>query len=281
MSIQTVFVNPSSLISKVRHESEKSRFALALCGITPIIIGLIWLTIQTEGSALLFLGIYGALFWFLLWFIGKVVKAALLMNLVEVNVKNFGIIYRLIDNAKTTLEYDNQISAYVWSGSQVGLTVLHHLDRKIFVINSELLKDNPEDEVLNFSIMFHVARLKTKSEYFSLLTKIISGIEKLWFLNILLCPFERATVYTADRIAMIYSGKSDYAQQVFLREMVGTELGANVNVEAIADQGIKCTGFFAWLARAYSPFPGYSHRLLELNKFSQSATSLMMERHQP
>jgi hypothetical protein len=281
MSIETVFSNPSSFISKVRHESEKSRYALALCGIAPIIIALIWITIETEGGALIFVGIYGLLIWFLLWFIGKVVKAALLMNLVEVNAKNFSKIHRMIDSAKTTLKYENKISAYVWSGSQVGLIVLHHLDRKIFLIESELLKDNPKDEVLNFSIMFHVARLKTKSEYFSLLTKIISGIEKLWFLNILLCPFERATVYTADRIAMIYSGKSDYAQQVFSREMVGTELGANVNIEAIAEQGVQCTGFFAWLARAYSPFPGYSHRFVELNKFSQSESNLMMERHQP
>lgn len=281
MSIETTFSNPSDFINKVRYETEKSRYALAVLGIAPIVIALIWFVIATEGGALVIIGIYGLLLWFLLWFIGKIVKAALLMNLVEVNEGNFTKIYRMIENARTTLKYDKQISAYVWSGSQVGLTILHHLDRKIFLIESAFLEDNPSDEALNFTVMFHVARLKTKSEYFALLTKIISGIEKLWFLNILLCPFERATVYTADRIAMIYSGKSDFAQQAFAREMVGTELGDQVNIEAVAKQGLQCRGFFAWLARAYSPFPGYSHRFVALNKFSESETNLMMERHQP
>ena len=158
---------------------------------------------------------------------------------------------------------------------------MHHLDRKIFLVKSSFLEDNPSNNVLEFSVMFHVARLKTKSEYFALLTKIISGIEKLWLLNILLYPFERATVYTADRIAMIYSGKSDYAHQSFSREMVGTELGPSVDVIGVAEQGIQCRGIFAWLARAYSPFPGYSHRVVELSRFSDLSSNLMMERHQP
>lgn len=281
MSIESIFRSPSDFITKVRHETEKSRYVLALFGIAPIIIVLIWFVVATEGAALIFIGIYGLLIWFLLWFFGKVIKAALLMNLVEVNENNFSNIHQMIENAKSTIKYEKTISAYVWSGSQVGLTILHHLDRKIFLIEAAFLEDNPSNEVLNFSVMFHVARLKTKSEYFALITKIISGIEKLWFLNVLLCPFERATVYTADRIAMIYSGKSDYAQHVFSREMVGAELGGSVNIEAIAEQGVKCKGFFAWLARSYSPFPGYSHRFVELNKFSQSESSLMMERHQP
>lgn len=281
MSITTIFNNPSELISNVRHSTEKSRYFLALVGILPIIIALIIFIVASKGVGLVLIAVYGLLIWFMIWFTGKVFKAALLMNLVEVNENNFTRIYQMIDNAKKTLDYKKDISAYVWSGSVVGLNILHHLDRKILVIESAFLEDSPSDEILDFTIMFHVARLKTKSEYFALFTKIISGIEKLFILNILLYPFERATVYTADRIAMVYSGKPDYAQQAFSREMVGTELGSTVNINAVAEQGLQCKGFFAWLARSYSSFPGYSHRFVELNKFNESESNLMMERHHP
>lgn len=281
MSVASVFKAPSDLIKNVRHKNEKPRRALALLGITPIIIALISLIAATNGAAIIYICEYMLFIWFLLWFFGKTVKAALLMNLVEVNEKNFEKLHGIIVNAKEILKYNKPIDAFVWSGSQVGLTVLHHLDREIFLIESSFLKGSPPDEVLIFTVMFHVARLKTKSEYFALLTEIISGIEKLWVLNIFLYPFERATVYTADRVAMIYSGTSDYAQQAFSREMVGPELGASIDANRVAEQGVRCRGFFAWIARAYSPFPGYSHRFVELNKFANSAVNLMMERHRP
>lgn len=279
MSVTSVFNNPSDLIKKVRYENEKSRYVLALVGITPIILFFVALIIVTKGVAIPIIIAYGLLFWFLLWFTGKVAKAALLMNLVEVSEYNFDKLHGLIINAKETLKYTKKINSYVWPGSTVGLSILHLLDRKIFLIQSAFLEDNPSDKVLDYSVMFHVARLKTKSEYFTLLTKMISGLEKLFLLNILLYPFERATVYTADRVAMIYSGKPDYAQQAFSREMVGTELAENMNLDRIAKQGTQCQGFFAWVARAYLPFPGYSHRFLELNKFSNSEHDVMIERH--
>lgn len=282
MSSSSVFSNPSELIKKVRYETEKSRYLLALFTVViPALILLIIVIIASKGVAIPIIIFYGLLIWFVIWFIGRAVKAALLMNLVEVNEDNFSKVFQIINDTKEILDYKKTIVAYVWSGSQVGLTIFHHLDKKILIIESALLEDNPSEDILRFSIMFHVARLKTKSEYFSILTKIISGIENLWVLNIFLYPFERATVYTADRIAMIYSGQSDYAEKSFSREMVGTELYEDINISRVAEQGIQCRGFFAWLARSYSPTPGYSHRFIELKKFSNNASDIMLERHKP
>lgn len=281
MSIETVFKDPSALISKVRYETERSRYALAILGISPVVLALSLLIGVTDGAALLVILAATLLLWLSLWFTGKVVKELLLMNLVEVNENNFSEIHEIIEHAKYTLQYRKKIRAYIWPGSQVGLHTLHYLDRKIFIIESALLEDEPSEEEISFTIMFHVARIKTKSEYFSLVTKVISEIEKIWVLNMLLCPFERATVYTADRIAMIYAGEPDYAKNALAREMVGTKLKGFVNVEAVAEQGLRCKFFFAWIARSFSPFPGYPQRFIALNDFSKSRSRIMLERHKP
>lgn len=280
MSLESVFSNPSELIDKVRHPSEKPRFIIALIAVAPILMSVVWLAIATEGIAGLVIGFYLLLILFLIWFFGRMVRALLLMNMVEINEENFSDIYRVILKTKDVIGYDKVINAYLWRGSKVGLSILHQLDRKILVIDAPFLEGEPSEEILNFAVMFHVARLKTRSEYLSILTNIISGIQKIWLLNFILYPFERATVYTADRVAMIYVGKSEYAQQSLSREMVGNELGKLVNIDRISVQGEQCKGFFAWLARAYSSFPGYSQRFVELNKFEVESHLIMMERHQ-
>ncbi len=282
MNIEDTFYNPSELIRNVRYEKEKSRYILALVIIFIFISAYISALFIFRGTEMLIDLIVnpigsGLAALFLFWFVGKITKALLLMNLVEVNNKNFTELNLLINNAKATLEYDKPISAYILSGSNMWIDILHRFNRKIFIIESSFLEDNLSSEVLKFAIMFHIARLKTKSEYFSIFTALINGSEKLKFFNIFFYPFERATVYTADRVAMLYCGGIKYAQQALAREMIGTKLGLTVNFGRIAEQGIECRGFFAWLARAFSPMPGYSHRFVELTKFANATQDLMSD----
>jgi len=281
MSIDSIFNNFEELLDQVRHETEKSRFVLAAATILGLVGFFLYLSVISEGLMTLIALTYGVLVLAIIWLLGRLVRSALLLDAVRISKNNFSTAYKLIQEAQSAVHYKKKIDAYVWSGSQLSILVLHHLDRKILLLSPKVVEGNPTDDILRFSIMFHIARLKTRSEYFSLLTSIISGVERIWIVNFLLYPFERATVFTADRVAMIYSGKSDIAQKALAKEMLGSEVSKQVNVAEVSLQGKEAKGFFAWLAKSYSSTPGYAHRFVELDRFSEISVRLMMERHSP
>ena len=275
MEQNKLFQNPTQLIEKIRYEKEKSRYKLAILGIAPILLFFLMLIVSTFGMALLFIAVYGVIIFLMMKFVGKIIKTSFLMDLIEVNEDNFSNLYDSIDVAKQTIKYNVPIKAYIWKGSKFGLSIVHLLDRKILVFDASVLEDNPSKEILDFLIMFHISRLKTRSEYFSILTKIISGIERVWILNFLLYPFERATVYTADRIAMLYAGSAKDAQSALLREIIGSQLSSQVNISSVVNQGEQARGFFSWLVRSYSSTPSYAHRFQNLQEFNNNKDKMI------
>lgn len=237
------------------------------------------LTDEIGGVFLAAILFYGAFILGIFAFVGGIVKAYLKMYMVQVSTDNFSKLHELIDSTKKTLKYNGNVDAYVWVGSPVGFQVLNHLDRKIFIIKSSSLDSKPDPEIIKYLVMFNVARIKTRSEYVSLITQIISGIEKLKLFNFLFYSFERATVYTADRVAAIYCGDVCYAKTALTREMVGSDLSKYMNIESVEKQHKDCNSILAWFARSYLPTPGYSNRYSELSKFAEKKDELFKLRN--
>lgn len=273
-SLNTVFENPTELIKSVRHPNSDSRATLAYMALAGVAFVLLFLLYASPAIVL----VYGIFIWFLLWLSGRTAEAALLMGSVEVNEKNFPELFSLIQKVRQLLQYEKEVPAYVLDGKvQIGL--LSILRTKRLIISSSVLADNPPKEQLIFAVTHHITRLKAKHDYFGQLTEFIDGVESAHFLNVFLYPYERATAYTADRVAAIVAGKAEHGKNYLVRTMVGNHAAKEVSFSGIQSQAERARGFFAWLARLPSPTPGTTHRIVELKNFEQVRADLFVERH--
>jgi hypothetical protein len=87
-----------------------------------------------------------------------------------------------------------------------------------------------------------------------------------------LLPYERAMVYTGDRLALAaIGGDITSAVSALQKLLVGRQLGYSVNPEGLIDQQRRVKGsFFAFLARLTSAFPHMTARYVDLIVFAKA-----------
>lgn len=273
ISLNAVLENPTELIKSVRHPNSDSRATLAYMALGGVAFVLLYLLYAIPGLFLF----YVAFIWFLLWLSGRTAEAALLMGFVEVNETNFPELFSLIQEVKQSLQYEKEVPAYVIDGG-VQVQLLSILRTKRLIISSSVLADHPPKEQLIFAVTHHITRLKAKHDYFGQLTEFIDGVEDAYFLNIFLYPYERATAYTADRVAAIVAGSAEHGQNYLVRTMIGNNAAQKVSFSGIQSQAERARGFFAWFARLFSPTPGITHRIVELKTFEEVRADLFVDR---
>lgn len=251
------------MIDRLRHPDEGKYFKLAVVATVPLLfIGLL-MVVGTMGGLLLAV----ALVLPMLWLSIKMMEAHFKANLVKVSTLNFPEVKAIIDEARERLDYEPEVDAYVQSGD--ANAVLYKLFRtKMMVIHAEFIDAASRDELVWLVGRF-IGSLKAKHDRLTMLSALIGISEKLVFLNLLLYPYERAVVHSADQMGLFLCGNLKAALTALNRTVVGKGLHRHVTVEGMLAQKREIDGqFLPRLVRLFSTHPHVVDRHANMLRFA-------------
>jgi hypothetical protein len=250
----------------LEHPLQKQRFVLALIFaimLFPLIAaGLIF------GTIVLIVPLFG----FLLWLSGRVYFAYFLGNTILVSNYNYPRIYLICEELKALIGYTKPVDIFVYEQGNFNAYLMKFIFfRKAVFLNSELLENGVTDDEVRWLIGRFIGYLRAKREA-AFWGWVIHAAQTLFIFNLFLLPYERALVYTGDRIALaVIDGDILCAVSVMQKLLVGRQLGYSVNPGGIIDQQRKVKGsIFAFLARTSMTFPHLTTRYVDLICFSRS-----------
>jgi hypothetical protein len=142
--------------------------------------------------------------------------------------------------------------------------------RRAVFLNSELLEAGVTDDELRWLVGRFVGYLRARRQA-GFWGWTIRAAQPLIVFTIFLLPYERALVYTGDRIALaIINGDIACAVAAMQKLLVGRQLGYSVNPNGLLDQHRKVKGsLFAFLARVGTAFPHTTARYVDLIGFAK------------
>ncbi len=251
------------MIDRLRHPDEGKYFKLAVVATTPLLlIGLV-LVAASMGGLLLAV----ALVLPMLWLSIKMLEAHFKANLVKVSDLNFPEVKAIIDEAREKLDYEPDVDAYVRSGD-ANMFLYKFFRTKMLVINSEFIDAASRDELVWLVGRF-IGSLKAKHDRLTVLSALIGISEKLGFLNLLLYPYERTVVHSADQMGLYLSGDVKAALTALNRMIVGKDLHRHVTIEGLLMQKREIDGqFLPSLVRLFSTHPHMVDRHANMLRFA-------------
>ena len=244
------------------HPLQRARFALAL--------------IFTLLLAPVMVGLAGVFFYlvpvvvFVIWFAGRVLFARFLGNSILVSSVNYPRINAISEEVKATLGYGKPVFIFVYEQGSFNAYMKKFFTRRAIFLNSELLEAGVTDDEVRWLVGRFVGYLCARKGFWGWLIRVA---EYFFIFNLFLLPYERALVYTGDRLALaVIGGDISSAISAMQKLMVGRQLGYSVNPEGIVEQHRQVKGsFFAFMARLASFFPHVTARYVDLIVFAKSA----------
>ena len=207
----------------------------------------------------------------LLWMGSRVLFARLLGNSILVSEVNYPRVHALAEDLKTKMAYQKPIYVFVYEQGNFNASMRYLFFRRAIFLNSELLETGVSDEEMRWIIGRFVGYLRARRQT-GVLGAVIRAAQHLGVFNIFLLPYERAMVYTGDRLALAaIGGDITSAVSALQKLLVGRQLGYSVNPEGLIDQQRRVKGsFFAFLARVTSAFPHMTARYVDLIVFAKA-----------
>jgi hypothetical protein len=250
----------------LQHPLQKRRFALALIFalfLFPLIaIGLV------VGSIFLIVPLIGLL----LWITARILFANFLGNSILVSELNYPRIFAIGEELKRMIGYKKPVSIFVYEQGNFNAYLYKFIFfRRAVFLNSELLENGVTDDEVRWLIGRFIGYLRARQRA-GFWGWTIRAAQCLLIFNVFLLPYERALVYTGDRIALgVINGDISSAISVMQKLLVGRELGYSVNPGGIVDQQRLVKGsIFAFLARISTGFPHMTSRYVDLIVFARS-----------
>jgi len=242
------------------------RFVLALVFaglLVPVVLGIIALTF----GIILF---YVLILVFLFWFSARVFFARMVGNSVVVSDVNYPRINTLAEELKVKLGYHKPVHMFVYEQGSFNAYMSFLFFRRAIFLNSELLETGVSDNEVRWIVGRFIGYLRSR-EQAGLPGWLIRGAQRLLVFNVFLYPYERAMVYTGDRLAVAaMDGDISSAASAMQKLFVGRQLGYSVNPEGIIDQQRRIKGtFFGFMARVMSHFPHMTARYVDLIVFAK------------
>jgi len=207
---------------------------------------------------------------FVLWMARRTFYAKLLGNTVEVSVLNYPRIHAMGEELKRLMGYSKPISVFVLEQKSFNAYLLKFLFyRKAVFLPSEVVENGVADDEIRWLLGRFIGYLRAQQRA-GVAGWMIRVAQKAFVFNIFLLPYERALVYTGDRLALAaINGDVTSAISVMQKLLVGRQLGYSVNPAGIIDQQGHVKGtFFAFLARLMSAFPHQTTRYVDLIWFA-------------
>ena len=207
----------------------------------------------------------------LLWIGSRILFARLLGNSILVSEVNYPRVNALAEELKTKMAYRKPIYVFVYEQGDFNAYMRYMFFRRAIFLNSELLESGVSDDEIRWIVGRFIGYLRARRQT-GVLGWIIRAAQHLLIFNIFLLPYERAMVYTGDRLALAaIKGDITSAISALQKLLVGRQLGYSVNPEGIIDQQRQVKGsFFAFLARISSAFPHMTSRYVDLIVFAKA-----------
>jgi hypothetical protein len=246
------------------HPLQNRRYYLALvCSIIlfPLIaIGLI------AGTIFLVVPIVA----FLLWLGMRVFFANMLGNSILVSAENYPRILAITEEIKTKLGYTKPIYVFVYEDGSFNASMRHLFFRRAIFLNSQLLQVGVSDREVRWIVGRFVGYMRARKQA-GVLGWIIRAAQHLLVFNFFILPYERAMVYTGDRLALAeIDGDLASATSAMQKLLVGRELGYSINPEGLIAQHRQVRGsIFGFLARMGKGFPHTTARYVDLVLFTK------------
>src|SRR5579862_8268920 len=208
---------------------------------------------------------------FVLWLSSRVFFARLLANSILVSQVNYPRVNALAEEIKTKMRYEKPIYIFVYEQGSFNAYMSYLFFRRAIFLTSELLETGVSDDEVRWLVGRFIGYLRARRQA-GVLGWLIRAAQKLLIFNVFLLPFDRAMVYTGDRIAVaVIGGDISSAISAMQKLLVGRQLGYSVNPEGIIEQQRKVKGsFFAFLARLMSAFPHMTSRYVDLIVFAKA-----------
>ncbi len=258
----------------LKHPLQPRRFALAL------FFSLILFPLIAAGLIAGTIVIIVPLFAFLLWLSGRVLFARFLGNSILVSELNYPRIYGIGEELKAAIGYKKKINIFVYEqGNFNAYLMKFFFYRRAVFLNSELLEAGVTDDELRWLIGRFIGYLRARRQA-GFWGWTIRAAQYLLVFNLFLMPYERALVYTGDRIALaVITGDISSAVSAMQKLLVGRQLGYSVNPNGLLDQHRLVKGsIFAFLARLLTAFPHMTARYVDLIGFARERYSPQFER---
>ncbi|HUD85702.1 MAG TPA: hypothetical protein VMR17_04575 [Xanthobacteraceae bacterium] len=253
------------LLYAFAHPLQRRRFYLALVFsiiLFPVIaVGLIL------GTMVLIVPVVA----FFLWLGARVMFTRLLANSILVSSVNYPRINALAEELKAKMGYEKPIYIFVYEQGNFNAYMRYLFFRRAIFLNSELLETGVSDDEVRWIVGRFIGYLRTRQQA-GVLGWVIRAAQHLLVFNVFLLPYERAMVFTGDRLAVAaINGDISSAVSAMQKLLVGRQLGYSVNPEGIVEQQRRIKGtFFAFLARLMSGFPHMTTRYVDLIVFAKA-----------
>ena len=207
----------------------------------------------------------------LLWIGSRVLFAKLLGNSILVSEVNYPRVNALAEELKVKMGYSKPIYVFVYEQGNFNAYMRYLFFRRAIFLNSELLETGVSDDEIRWLVGRFIGYLRARQQT-GVLGWIIRAAQHLVVFNVFLLPYERAMVYTGDRLALAaIGGDITSAVSALQKLLVGRQLGYSVNPEGLIDQQRRVKGtFFAFLARLPSAFPHMTSRYVDLIVFAKA-----------
>lgn len=248
------------------HPREWSRLLLALLFAVPVTIVLlvgIYLTLGMLLAGVLLLA-------FVAWLGFEVFYASLLGNWILVSEDNYPRLHELLKEMKERIGVSKKIDIIVYDQSHFSAYFSLLFARRAIFIGSELLAQGVTDDELRWIIGRFVGWIRAKRRL-GPLRYVIALAERLLIFNLFIYPYERATIYSGDRVGLAaISGDISSAVSTMNKLMVGREMGYSVNPAGVVRQHRRVKGsLFAFLARLLWPLPHMTARYVDLIAYAE------------
>jgi hypothetical protein len=256
-------------IKDYRHPKEMPRFLLAITFVAPMtmLILLLFFYLVFFNPILVLIA---PSIWLGVWITRRTLAAALLGNMVRATDRSYPEVLAALNEAKARFGYGKAVDAFIHDDGSFNAFVVPMFSRKALLINSELLKPANSQDELRFIVGRFVGALAARHYRLRWVQPLLNMIENAVLFNILLAPYERAVVYSGDRMGLaLVDGNIDAAVSALMKCVVGTEIAGRADVGSYREQADALRGsFFSWLARAYAFFPHHTHRVDDLIGFA-------------
>ena len=249
----------------LKHPLQPRRFALALF-FSLILFPLIALGLIV-GTVFVVVPLIG----FSLWMIGRILFARFMGNSILVSELNYPRVHNLGEDLRARIGYKKPVNIFVYEqGNFNAYLMKFFFYRRAVFLNSELLEAGVTDDELRWLIGRFVGYLRARRQA-GFWGWTIRAAQPLLIFNFFLLPYERALVYTGDRIALaVINGDISSAIAAMQKLLVGRQLGYSVNPNGLLDQHRKVKGsLFAFLARVGTAFPHTTARYVDLIEFAK------------
>src|SRR3954469_1219463 len=201
----------------------------------------------------------------------RIFFAHMLGNSVLVSAENYPRILAMTREVQANLGYTKPIYVFVFEDGSFNAYMRHLFFRRAIFLNSQLLQNGVSDREVRWLIGRFVGYMRARQQA-GFLGWVIRAAQKLLVFNFFILPYERAMVYTGDRLALAeMGGDITRATSAIPKLLVGRELGYSINPEGLIAQHRKVRGtFFGFLARMGQGFPHTTARYIDLVLFTRA-----------